>query len=93
VAKIIVVGDYVKFSPDRGNENPNGKTVLFGRVTEDHGDGTYALALNNKKEKLFVTPGDKLGMFKVIGKPKTLKDVPSDENNPYDPGTETIELV
>jgi len=81
------VGDFVKFSPDRGNENPNGKTILHGKVTAANEDGTFDLLLNNGKSKHFITEGNELGSFKVATQPKNKKETPSDLNDPYRPET------
>jgi hypothetical protein len=93
MAKEVKKGDYVKYSPDRGNENPNGKTILHGKVTTDYGDGTYQLTLNSGRVKDFVSEGNSLGMFKVIDKPKTKNEIPFDENDPYRPETETLDML
>jgi hypothetical protein len=90
--KTIAIGDYVKYSPDRGNENPNGRTIMHGTVTKVNDDGTYNLLLNTGKVKEFVSDGDYLGTFRVVAKPKTKKDIPSDENDPYRLETETTDL-
>lgn len=81
------IGDFVKYSPDRGNENPNGRTILHGKVSAVNEDGTCSLTLNNGKVKLFVSEGNSLGTFKIIPSPKTKRDIPSDVDCPYQPET------
>lgn len=64
----------VTFVPDRGYENPDGKTYHYGKIIRDNDDGTVDIVLQNQTVKTRVhltsadTPLAKLPGFAIPGR-------------------------